>query len=225
MEPHYRSLVVALVPQPSEIPPPPFDEQDLQRAFFEISRSYPYQSFERMVGGRGAFLRDSSEDFVELRPALLQVQARMDAESHLLTAEMAREKAVWVLKTAAKHLKVAAFFQCAIQIVAHVAIPGADPDAKAFLAERFIRGEVDPAHLGPDYFSGGVRFRSIAEGQAGEDSLLIEPLMQDNKLLFVSHEVARVGLPQPISDLGQVSTWVTEAFEFLAGAAIDILER
>jgi hypothetical protein len=224
MELHNKSLIVALVPQPRQIPPPPFEEQDLQRTFFEVSRSYPYQSFEKMIGGRGAFLRDTPEDFVELRPALLQVQAKMDGDPHLLTAEKACDKAIWILKTASKYLKVEAFLQCAIQIVAHVGIPGADPDAKAFLQERFMRDGLDPTTLGPDYFGGGVRFRSVAESGTAEDSLLIEPFIRDNKLIFLSHDVARIGMPQPISDLGQVSNWVTEAFEFLAGPAMDLLK-
>lgn len=223
MELHNKSLVVALVPQPRQMPPPPFEEQDLQRTFFEISRSYPYQSYEKMIGGRGVFLRDSVEDFVEIRPQLLQVQAKMDGDA-LLTAEMASEKAVWILKTASKQLKVEAFLQCAIQIVAHVGVPGADPDAKAFLQERFMRDGLDPTTLGPDYFDGGVRFRSIVAGGTAEDSLLIEPFIQDNKLIFVSHDVARLGIPQPITELSQVSTWITEAFDFLAGPTMDLLD-
>jgi hypothetical protein len=145
--------------------------------------------------------------------------------ANLLTAETAKDKAVWILKVASKQLKVDAFLQCAIQIVAHVGAPGADPDAKTFVQERFMRDGLDPTVLGPDYFGGGVRFRSVAESGTAEDSLLIEPFIQDNKLIFLSHDVARIGMPQPITDLDHVATWITEAFEFLAGPAMDLLEN
>jgi hypothetical protein len=222
MEPRYQSLVVALVPQPRQIPPPAFDTDDLQRIFSEVIRSYPYQSFEFMYGARGAQFNNGPEDSVEIRPALFQVQAKMDGPD-LLTAPMAESKAVRILKVASERLKVETFLQCAIQVVASVDAPG--EDAKAFVAERLMHDGDQANELGPDYFGAGVRFRSIMADGTGENSLSIEPFLQDNTLVYLDHQIAHVAAKQPLAGLDQVSTWIGDAFEFLAGPTMRLLTR
>lgn len=222
MEPRYKSLVVALVPQPRQIPPPPFDTDDLQRIFSEVIRAHPYQAFEFMFGGRGAQFNNGPDDSVEIRPALFQVQAKMDGPD-LLTAPMAEAKAIRILKIASERLKVETFLQCAIQVVASVDAPG--EDAKAFVAERLMHDGDQANELGPDYFGAGVRFRSPMADGTGEDSLSVEPFLQDNTLVFLDHQVARVAATQPLAGLDQVSTWISDAFEFLAGPTMRLLTR
>lgn len=54
MEPRYRSLLVALVPQPKQMPLPPFDKAALQAVFAEVTETYPYQGFGFTPDDRGA---------------------------------------------------------------------------------------------------------------------------------------------------------------------------
>jgi hypothetical protein len=215
--------VVAVQPQPRQMPLPPFDKGDLQRIFADVGLKYPYEMFGYIFEGRGAQFNNGPEDVVELRPALLRVQAKMDG-SDLLTASMAEDKAMWILKTATERLKVPAFIQCAIQILASVSAP--NDDAKHFVAERLMHDTEQAAELGPDYFGGGVRFRRIRQDTPGEDNLTVEPDLNDNSLVYLDHQRARLAMgPAEPFDLSQVSTWVNEAFEFLAGPTMQLLSR
>jgi hypothetical protein len=225
MEPHYKSLVVALIPQPRKMPLPPFDGDDLQRVFSDVSRNYAYEALEFIYDRRGAKFSNGEDDFVELRPALLQLVARMDGPD-VLTTELAEKKAVRVLRAATERLKIPGFLQCSIQAAAVVEVPGSDPDAKKFVAERLMGGADHPDELGHGFFGGGVRYRRLREEGDGEDTLYVEPFLQENSLLFLNHQVVRVAGEQAISnDLDQVGTLIEEAFEFLSGPTMRLLEK
>lgn len=223
MDPRYRTLVVALAPQPRQMPLPPFAKDDLQRIFADVGRKFPYETFGYIYDGRGAQFANSEEDGVELRPALLRIAAKMDG-SELLTTAMAKDKAVWILRTAADRLKIPAFIQCGIQIIATVGAP--NDDAKTFVAEQLLRDTEQASELGPDYFGGGVRFRRLREDTPGEDNLNVEPDVNDNSRVFVEHQRSRAALG-PVEPFGfdQVSTWIEEAFEFVAGPTMKLLSR
>lgn len=222
MEPLFKALVVALVPQPRQIPPAPFGSEDLQRVFMDVTRDHPYQSFGYLPGGMGAQLTNGPEDSVMLQPGLFQVQAQMDG-AIALTTEAATDKAMSILRTASARLKVEAFLQCAIKVVALVSAPGPSPDAKAFVSERLMRGNEQAEIMASGYFGGGVRFRRVDPSGTGEDSLGIEPFIQDNTFLFVTHDVAKIGAPHPIDDLDHVSSMIEDAFKFIAGPTMSLL--
>jgi hypothetical protein len=223
MEPSFKSLVVALVPQPREVPLPPFDGDDLQRIFSDVSRDYSYQSFEFIFDRRGAKFSNGEDDFVELRPAVFQIVAKMDGPD-VLTADLAKMKIIKILRKATNQLKVPGYLRCSVQAVAVVGVPGANPDAKGFVADKLMAGGSHLDELGEGYFAGAVRYRHIEEDLTGEDTLYVEPFLQDNSQMFLNHQIARVGGEEPISDLDQVGTWVEEAFEFLSGPAMRLLE-
>jgi hypothetical protein len=217
--PRYKSLMVALVPQPRQMPLPPFDKDALQGIFSEVIPDYPYQSFEFIFDGRGALFHNGEDDTVELRPALFRIQAKMDGPD-LLTGPMAAEKATRIMETAAERLNVEAFLQCGIQIIAAVDAPNGD--ARAFVAEKLLRDPGQATRLGEGYFGGGVRFRAIREEEGGEDSLSVEPNVNDNSLVHLDHQVRRTAITSPLS-LEQASTWTNDAFELLAGPTTELL--
>ncbi len=221
MEPRYRSLTASLVPQPRQMPPAPFDKDELQRIFAEVIRHYPYQAFGFTTNGRGAQFQNGPEDQVELRPAAFQIEAKMDGPD-VLTGPMAAEKAAKIFKIAAERLKVEAFLHCAIKIVASVDAP--DEDAKKFAAEQLLHDTEQAAELGPDYFAGGVRFRRLVEPQQGEDNLAVEPDINDNSLIYIDFQMMRVATTAPIP-LDQMSTWISDAFDFLSGPTMRLLSR
>lgn len=224
MQPHFKTLAVAVVPQPREMPLPPFQTDDLQRVFADVSRTYPYQAFEFIFDRRGAKFSNSEEDFVELRPALLQTVIEMDGQD-VLTSDLAQTKAAKILRIASERLDIPAFLQFNIQTIALVQSADSDADAKRFVAERLMAGLKHFDELGHGYFGGSVTFRRIHEDGQGEDSLSIEPFMVDNSRLFLHHQVTRVGQGGPVESLDPIEHWVAESFEFLSGPAMRLLER
>ncbi len=75
MEALFKSAVVGLVPQPTQVPPAPYRREDLHRVFGDINRDYPYQQFGFLPGDAGAQLVNGPDDTVMIQPALLQVNA------------------------------------------------------------------------------------------------------------------------------------------------------
>jgi hypothetical protein len=225
MEPLLKSLVIQLAPQPRQMPPAPLDQNDLQLIFAEVRRSYPYQGFAFTPDERGAIFQNGPEDSVEVRPAQLQIQMKLDGPEPLV-AESAERKAMTILKTACSRLEMEIFLQCNIGIMALAALPGdqSSPDAKTFVSETLMGGAEQASLLGPRYFGGGIRFRSIKEDQSGEDSIAVEPFIQDNALLYLDHQKTRLAAATPIR-LDQVSSWISDGFEFLSGPTMNLLTR
>lgn len=223
MDPRYKKLAVAIVPQPREVPLPPFDHDTLQALFSEIGKDFPFQTFEYIFDRRGAKFSNAENDFVELRPAQLQVSARMDGPD-LLTAEMAASKVKRILQTAIDKLGIPGFLQCAVQVVAVVPIPDSSPDAKAFLADRLMGG-VNMSALGDDYFGSTVLLRRLNEDPPEQDSLTVEPFFQDTSFIFLNHEMTRTAGGQPLTDVDQIDTWVGEAFDFVDRPVMQLLDE
>jgi 5'(3')-deoxyribonucleotidase len=70
-----------------------------------------------------------------------------------------------------------------------------------------------------------VRFRKLVQPVPGaEDNLNIEPDVNDNSLLFIDFQMARVAMDRPIS-LDQTSEWVGEAFDFVSDPTMRLLAR
>jgi hypothetical protein len=223
MEPLHQSLTIQLGPQPRQMPPAPLAQSDLQFIFAEVIRTYPYQNFGFTPDARGAIFQNGPDDSVELRPAQLQIQAKLDGPEPL-GAESAQRKVMTILKSACTRLEMEIFLQCGIQLVALAAVPGEAPDAKAFVSETLMRDVEQASVLGPRYFGGGIRFRSLKEDETGEDSIAIEPFLQDNAFVFLDHQKGRLALHEPIS-LDRVSGWISDAFEFMAGPTMNLLSR
>jgi hypothetical protein len=221
MEPLFQTLVVQLAPQPRQMPPAPLDQNDLQQIFAEVRRTYPYQGFAFTPDERGAIFQNGPQDLVELRPAQIQIQARLDGPEPLV-AETAERKVMTILKAASTRLEMEIFLQCAIQLVALAALSGDHPDAKAFVSETLMRDIGQETVLGKRFFGGGIRFRSLREDQSGEDSINIEPYIEDNKLIYLDYQSTRVAVSGPLM-LDQVSSLVSDAFQFVSGPTMQLL--
>jgi hypothetical protein len=221
VEPRYKSLTVALVPQPRQMPPPGFDQGELQRVFSEVIQHHPYQAFEFIFDGRGAQFSNGEDDVVELRPAMFRIQARMDGPE-VLPANSATEKVERILKIAAERLQQESFLQCAVRIVAFVDAPAGD--AQGFVAEHLLKDSEQAKVLGPEFFGGGVRFRRLRPEDGGEDSLSIEPSVEDNSLVFLEYQVNRTAITAPLV-LSEAVTWTGDGLDFLAGPTIQLLSR
>jgi hypothetical protein len=228
MDPLFKTLTVALVPQPRKMPLPPFEREKLQAIFQELSRRFEYQSFTYTPNGRGAIFQSAAEDAIELRPAEFNMQIKLDGPEPLV-AKGAEDRATAILQLADEHLDVDTFLQCSLQIVSLAAVDGNDPNAKAFVSERLMKGNVQVERLGEGYFAGGVRFRRVDDQQqgaaadnAGEESLAIEPYLQDNSLVYLEHQLVRVAVQRPIA-IDHVSEWIGDSFKFVTEQTMDLL--
>jgi hypothetical protein len=209
----YRNVVVGLVPQPTQIPPKPFAQETLQRVFLDLTHEHTYQQFGFLPDG-GAQLVADPDDAVLIQPFLIQVRTPV-----AMTKELASEKVVSLLRAIAKRLELGTFVNGGIKVIVHVAIsPG--QDAREFVATNLMRAEEKVAELGPGYFAGGVKYRSIEEARR-EDNLLIEPFVRDPSYLFIDYDVQRF---EPFTDVQDVGNWLDEAYDFIDGPVRRLLE-
>jgi hypothetical protein len=224
MEPLFKSLVVLLAPQLRKMPPDPLDQNDLQWIFAEVRRRYPsYQSLNFTPDQRGAIFQGGPEDSIEIRPAQIQMVLKLDGPEPLVP-DSAEQKAMSILKSACNRLGIESFMQCAVKVIALAAVPGDNPDAKDFVAKTLMRDVEHPKVLGHDYFGSGIQFRQLKDEGAGDDVIAIEPFLQDNAMLYLDHQAARTAVNAPIR-LEQVATFIEEAFAFLQGPTMSLLEQ
>jgi len=210
-EPLFRSVVVGIVPQPREIPPAPFEREDVQRLFADLNREHPYQQLAFAPGDIGARFTRSPDDFVSIEPGLIQIQMPVS-----MTTQLATDRVVSLLRTAFARLALDQVLQCGIKIIANVAVP----DAKSFVSDRLMRAD-QVKELGPGFFGGGVKFRRIEEGR--EDNLSLEPFVRDNGFLYVDYDVLRVAVDGPMAGLDQLGSLLDEAFSFVGNEAVALL--
>lgn len=217
LEPVFRQLIVGLIPQPSAVPPAPYPMEELEQVVFEITQDYPFQQFEFLPGEIGLQLTNTPSDVVVVQPGLHQVQTPVE-----LTPERAREKAATIIDRISKRLKTADYLAYGVKVVAHIPLPGADPDGKRFVSEKLMHAEELARVLGPDFFGGGVKYHSISDDAELEEVLLLEPFVADNSLVFVDFNVHH---QRRFSGLDQLGTWIDNCFSFVSGPAMRILEE
>jgi hypothetical protein len=222
MEPHFQTLVVNLVPQ-TRMPPPAYSTKKLQEIFATVGESHPYESFEFVYERRGAKFANEELDFAEVRPAQHQVVVRMDGQD-VLTSDLARAKAVQILKTAADELEVPLYLQATIEIIANVPAPDiAHGDAKEFLETKLAAGP-EASSLGDGYFASTVKYRREVADAVGEDVFEVEPFFQDTSQIFLRHDMIRMA-SESLLTIDKVEDWVAGGFEFMNGPAMRFLEK
>lgn len=217
MEPLFQQLIVGLIPQPTSVPPKPYGREPLQRVFGDISRDHPYQQMAFAQGDVGAQFSNGPQDVVLVGPDLIQVQ------TPVMSAEAAREKVDRIQTVISERLQLNAYLLGGIKVIAHVAAPGQAPNAVAFVSEQLMQVGEQADNLGAGFFAGGIKYRRIDQpNEPGrEDVLLIEPFVHDNGFLFIDYDVQR---RQPFQGLGDLSGWIDDAFSFVRGPTIEILE-
>lgn len=208
----YRTLVLGLVPQP-QIPTPSLSREDLQRAFFDVTRGHPYQQLA--FAGEGATFLNSPEDLVVVQPGLIQVR------TPVTTKERSRGKVIEIASAVTERIRMRTFVQCGINVVATLPLPGGT-DAREFMAT--LMGSHDRApRLGADFFDAGIKYRAIRAEvpDPSEQVLLVEPFVQSWTDLWLSYDVQR---PVLVESLEAVSRWLDDAFDFMDHRATEILE-
>jgi hypothetical protein len=155
--------------------------EQLNRIWVEVAPTYGYTQLQMAPDGSQAnFLGRSPDDGVTIQPPLLQVR-----DSVALTPQKSAQNAEAILKTVARHLGVAQFFNLGIKYIFNAEVP--DNDARGFLLHRILgKTDADLADLqlgGP--FWAGVKFVPSQPEERGTYALVIEPLVRDMRILFL----------------------------------------
>lgn len=212
----YQQVVVGLLPQPSQIPPQPYDREALQRAFVDLTAEYSYQQFVFTPSGGAQILGGTPEDGVTIEPGLIQARTPVS-----MTKELAASKIAGILSSVSRRMNLHAFLGGGLKIVAHAPIPTGYENAQQFVGQRLMHSEDHPAELGPNYFAGGVKYRSIEDEGESEEVLLIEPWVREPVFLFIDYDVQN---RRPMTDTSAVSHWLDDAFGFIDGNVRRLLE-
>jgi hypothetical protein len=212
----YQQIVLGLFPQPTQIPPQPFDKEALQRAFLDLTGDYTYQQFVFTPNGGAQVLGATPDDGITIEPGLIQVRTPV-----AMTKELAATKVTTVLASVCKRMDIQAFVSGGMKVIAHAPIPTGYEHAQQFVGEKLMHSEAHPAELGPKYFAGGVKYRSIDNEARREENLLIEPLIRDPVFLFIDYDVQRA---EQLKGTAVLSQWLDDAFGFIDGNVRRLLE-
>lgn len=205
----YRISRVELIPKGVVVglfaatPPGAPDRDRLNRVWSELSSRQDYRQFT--VTGDGAQLLGATpDDALVIQPPLVQVRS-----SARLGAQNAADEAQVAVKTVARHMGWAQFFNLGIKHVYHFAAPG--NDAHAFLLQRLLRLEPE-SHANLE--RGGAFWAGLKYGATASDNsaytVSIEPFLADNQFVFVDLDAQYAGPVDPdriMEKAGEVSDY------------------
>ncbi len=205
-----KALVVGLF---AATPPGVPDRDRLNRVWAELSGRQDYRQFT--VTGDGAqFVGASSDDAVVIQPPLLQVRS-----SARLGAQNAADEAQVAIKTVAKHMGWAQFFNLGIKHVYHATAP--NNDARSFVLQQLLHA--DPSAHGVlergGSFWGGVKYGAPAPDNSSY-TIVIEPLLANNQFLFLDLDAQ---FPGPV-DPDRITDKAGEAHDYAVNALRQYLE-
>lgn len=205
-----KALVVGVFAATQPGPP---DRERVNRIWDELSTRHDYRQLNH-AGDSVQFFGIGPDDALVLQPPLVQVRstAKMGVQNAADEAEVA-------IKTVARHLGYAQFFNLGIKHVFHAPSPGGN--AEEFVMRRLLRQ--DPADLGDlergAGIWGGLKYRMEAPDQSIY-TLAIEPLVADNQYLFVDLDAQH---PGP-ADTDRIKDRAREAEEYADRAIKHYLE-
>jgi hypothetical protein len=180
----------------------------ISRIWTEIGPKYGYRALEQTPDGSAARLKGiSDEDSVVIQPPILQVR-----EVIQLTTDLSAEKAQDILKVIARLLGVSEFFNMGIRLIYHAPVPSSD--GRDFVLHRVIRkneSELGALQTGGPFWA-GVKY--VSNFGSGQYTLLIEPLLRDEKFLFLDLDMQLEG-PANLDSLKlkaqEAETYMTQA--------------
>jgi hypothetical protein len=189
--------------------------EKINRIWAEIGPANGYTQFQTTPDYSAVnFLGPTPEMGVTIQPPLLQFRDLIT-----MTTGQSAEKAETVYKAVARHLGVTRFFQLGVKLVYHAPAPG--NDAKAFVLGRILgKSEADLGDLAMGGSAwGGVKFSALINEAAYV--LLVEPLLADNRMLFLDLDVQ---FPGEV-DVDKVVTRSRQAEEYLTRSVNSYLDR
>lgn len=217
--PEVGSSTVELIPRAlvlgvfAATPPGVPDRERLNRVWGELSARQDYRQFT--VTGDGAqFAGASADDALVIQPPLIQVRS-----TARLGAQNAADEGQVAIKTVARHMGWAQFFNLGIKHVFTVNAP--NNDARGFALRHLLHADESAYGVlerGADFW-GGLKFGANgADGTAY--TVVVEPLIADNQLLFIDLDAQ---FPGPV-DPDRITDKAAEAFDYATNALRQYLE-
>jgi hypothetical protein len=182
-----KALIVGLF---AATQPGPLDRERVNRIWGELSGRQDYRQFN-LTGDAAQLIGASPDDALLIQLPLIQVRstARVGLQSAADEAEVA-------MKTVAKHLGIAQFFNLGLKHVYQATVP--DNDAQTFVLNRLLgKGddELGPLQRGGRFWAGLKYGAEAADGSSY--TLAIEPFLADNRYLFVDLDSQFPGQADP----------------------------
>jgi hypothetical protein len=170
--------------------PGPADREKINRIWTELSTRQDYRQLS--FTGDGAQLVGTSGDDA-LLVQLPLVQYRSTAR---LGLQNAADEAEVALKTVAKHLSIAQFYNLGIKHVYHAPVP--TKEARAFILRNLLGKDADD--LASLQRGGGI-WGGVKYGTPSADgslyALIIEPLLADDRFIFIDLDAQFPGPADP----------------------------
>jgi hypothetical protein len=204
-----KALVVGVF---TATPPGAPDREKLNRVWSELSGRQEYRQFN--ITADGAQFLGPSEDALLIQPPLIQVRS-----AARLGIQNAADEAQVAMRTVARHLGWAQFFNLGIKQIYHAPAPG--NDSRRFVSENLLGGGHEAM---AELERGEPVWAGLKYGARSVDGSIyvavIEPLLADNQFLFVDLDVQ---LPGP-TDLDKVTDRVAEASDYASRVIRQFLE-
>jgi hypothetical protein len=211
-----KGLVVGVFAAVQPSPAPAVTEEKLNRIWADVAPRQGYRQLQLAPDGSGAqFLGGSPDEGVVIQLPLIQVRGLIKT-----TAQNAADEAQATLKTIAKHLGLAQFFNLGIKHIYHVPIP--TNDARGFVLQRLLRKSEDEIGV---LERGGTFWTGVKVGLGAPDNsqfvLVVEPWLADDRFLLLDLDAQFPG----VFSLDVVKDRAREAEEFLSGPVREYLDR
>lgn len=213
-----KALIVgaaaAVTPMPGT---PVVTEEKINRIWAEVAPREGYRQLQILAEGTAAqFVGRTPDDGATIQLPLVQARSAISVSVH-----SAGEECQFVLKTIARHLGVAQFYNLGLKLIYHA--PVADRDARAFLLRHVLRKrEEDLVELqrGGEPFWAGVKFFSpSADGSFY--IVVIEPWVADSTFLYIDVDAQ---FPA-VANLDTVTEKVREAQDFISTSVAGYLDK
>lgn len=210
-----RAYISGMFTPPPNVPGGPSLTADaINRIWSEVGPPNGYTQFQTTPDYAAVnFLGPTPDMGVAIQPPLIQFR-----DPITMTAAQSAEKAQTVYKAIAKHLGVTQFFNLAVKHIYHS--PAPRNDAKAFVLGRILAksdADLGDLRMGGTIW-GGVKFEALINSAVY--TVLIEPLVADNQMIFIDLDVQ---FPGEV-DVGRVMERSREAEEYLTKAVNGYLD-
>lgn len=211
-----KALIVGAVAAVQPSVTSPVTEEKLNRIWAEVAPRQGYRQLQLAPDGSGAqFLGSTADDGTTIQLPLIQTRSRIAT-----TAANAADELQTTLRTIAKHLGLAQFFNLGVKHIYHV--PISTNDARGFVLGRLLHKTEDDVSV---LERGGPFWAGLKYGAGGGDGsqfvVAIEPWLTDDRFLLIDLDAQFPG----VASLENVKDRAREAEEYLTRSIKEYLDR
>lgn len=182
-------LYPPIQPQPSE----------MSRLYADLTETYPYQTLQHLPDG----IRMANPD----GDCLVQLN-RTQVNDNVMYFQASKEKCMNIFSNISTRFSIQQYLSFGVKLLAFLPMSSSDSASEFLKSKAFALGNEKWDVLGPGRKGAGMR---IVLQQDGIIDLRIEPFFNDLSELYVELDIQH---PEPFNDLGQVSRWMDETYDY-----------